>query len=96
MTSVIILGILAGIMYLSVLLIEKFINQKNHILNKINKKHKIKNIEQGTKADINNIYTYLDILKSASLFVREKIYEINFLCVVIFYIIGSSENFPII
>ena len=38
MTSVIILGILAGIMYLSVLLIEKFINQKNHILNKINKK----------------------------------------------------------
>ena len=32
MTSVIILGILAGIMYLSVLLIEKFINQKNHIL----------------------------------------------------------------
>ena len=72
MTSVIILGILAGIMYLSVLLIEKFINQKNHILNKINKKHKIKNIEQGTKADINNIYTYLDILKSASLFVREK------------------------
>ena len=38
MTSVIILEILAGIMYLSVLLIEKFINQKNHILNKINKK----------------------------------------------------------
>ena len=38
MTSVIILGILAGIMYLAVLLIEKFINQKNHILNKINKK----------------------------------------------------------
>ena len=38
MTSVIILGILAVIMYLSVLLIEKFINQKNHILNKINKK----------------------------------------------------------
>ena len=37
MTSII-LGILAGIMYLSVLLIEKFINQKNHILNKINKK----------------------------------------------------------
>ena len=38
MTSVIILGMLAGIMYLAVLLIEKFINQKNHILNKINKK----------------------------------------------------------
>ena len=38
MTSVIILGILAGIMYLAVLLIEKFRNQKNHILNKINKK----------------------------------------------------------
>ena len=38
MTSVIILGMLTGIMYLAVLLIEKFINQKNHILNKINKK----------------------------------------------------------
>ena len=47
--------------------------------------------QNRTKADINNICTYLDILQSAYLFVREICFA-N--CIVIFNIIGSSENFP--
>ena len=38
MTSVIILGILAGIMYLAVLLLERFINHKKNTLKTLEKK----------------------------------------------------------
>ncbi len=38
MTSVIILGILAGIMYLAVLLLERFINHKKYIKKTLEKK----------------------------------------------------------